>query len=151
MVQILVKLITKLPGDSPRALLSGMTGTLLATALPRETGSGLCDGDTYMTLSFTPTEAGALAKSAGPRRQALVTGAAGRIGAYFAEHSHDRYKLRLMVHKLDDEARRLEPFGEVVTGDLGDLERMKELCRDIDTVVHLAADPDPSALWQSLL
>jgi nucleoside-diphosphate-sugar epimerase len=31
----------------------------------------------------------------------LVTGAAGNIGAYFAEHAHQNYDLRLMVHQLD--------------------------------------------------
>src|SRR4051812_29135218 len=31
------------------------------------------------------------------KRKVLVTGAAGNIGSYFAEHSHNRYALRLMV------------------------------------------------------
>ncbi len=38
-----------------------------------------------------------------------------------------------------------------MTGDVGDLERMKEFCQDIDTVLHLAADPGPSATWSILL
>ena len=100
-----------------------------------------------MTYSFTATETGALAKGAATRRRVLVTGAAGRIGSYFAGASHDTYELRLMVHELDADAEALRAFGEVVAGDLGDLERMKELCRGIDTVVHMAADPDPSATW----
>jgi UDP-glucose 4-epimerase len=41
--------------------------------------------------------------------------------------------------------------GEVVTANLSDLPRLKELCRDIDTVIHLAANPDPSAVWKTLL
>lgn len=104
-----------------------------------------------MTHSFSATETGALAKGAATRRRVLVTGAAGRIGSYFAGDSHDKYELRLMVHELDADAEALRVFGEVVAGDLGDLERMKELCRGIDTVVHMAADPDPSATWQRLL
>jgi len=84
-------------------------------------------------------------------RRILVTGAAGRIGSYFAEHAHPMYTLRLMVQERDAQATALGAFGEVVTGDLGDLERMKDLCQDIDTVLHLAADPDPSATWSSLL
>jgi thioester reductase-like protein len=78
----------------------------------------------------------------------LVTGAAGNIGSYFAEQAHQRYTLRLMVHSP---APELEAYGEVVQGDLADLERMKELCAGIDTVVHLAGNPDPNAVWADLV
>jgi NAD(P)-dependent dehydrogenase (short-subunit alcohol dehydrogenase family) len=84
-------------------------------------------------------------------RRVLVTGANGRIGSYFAEHSHGRYELRLMVQEMDDAARALEAYGEVVVGELSDLERLKRLCAGVDTVLHLAADPNPSATWDSLL
>ncbi len=105
-----------------------------------------------MTHSFTATGTGALSTTdQKARRRILVTGAAGRIGSYFAEHAHMQYTLRLMVQEQDTQAAALGAFGEVVTGDLGDLERMKDLCQDIDTVLHLAADPDPSATWSSLL
>ena len=104
-----------------------------------------------MPQSFSATGTGALGTMSGNRRRRiLVTGAAGNIGSYFAEHAHDRYELRLMVLPSDD-ATAIQPFGEVVTGDLLDLDRMKELCTGIDTVVHLAANPDPSATWDSLL
>jgi dTDP-4-dehydrorhamnose reductase len=87
------------------------------------------------------------------RRTVLVTGAAGHIGSYFAEHSAARYSLRLMVRGDEDRARidALKKCGEVVHADLGDLPRLKEICRGIDTVVHLAADPNPSSTWQELL
>jgi len=105
-----------------------------------------------MTHSFTVAETTAVVHpNQQVRRRVLVTGAAGRIGSYFAEHAHTQYALRLMVQEQDAQAAALGAFGEVVTGDLGDLERMKELCQDIDTVLHLAADPDPSAPWSSLL
>jgi nucleoside-diphosphate-sugar epimerase len=104
-----------------------------------------------MTESFTAAAPGSIAKRGSTRRRVLVTGAAGNIGAYFAEHSHQNYDLRLMVHKLDQRADALRQFGEVVTGELNDLTKLKELCRDIDTVVHLAGDPDPGAAWASLL
>jgi len=103
-----------------------------------------------MTQSFSAASPLGQSAVAG-RRSVLVTGAAGRIGAYFAEHSHAKYTLRLMVHELDADAEALRGYGDGVVGDLGDLERMKELCRGIDTVLHLAADPDPSAVWSSLL
>ncbi len=105
-----------------------------------------------MTHSFTAPTVGAFADTNQKvRRRVLVTGAAGRIGSYFAEHAHQQYELRLMVQEMDAKAQALHPFGEVVTGDLGDLDRLKELCQNIDTVLHLAADPDPSATWSSLL
>jgi nucleoside-diphosphate-sugar epimerase len=84
------------------------------------------------------------------RRHVLVTGATGNIGSYFAEHAHEKYRLRLMVLDGEDTSA-IEKYGEVVIGDILSLERMKEVCRGIDTVVHLAADPDPSATWSSLL
>ncbi len=85
------------------------------------------------------------------RRKVLVTGAAGNIGSYFAQHSYDRYELRLMVRKTDADAHHLKPFGEVVLGDITDLDRMKDICRGVDTVVHLAGDPNPSATWDCLV
>jgi nucleoside-diphosphate-sugar epimerase len=83
-------------------------------------------------------------------RRVLVTGAAGRIGSYFAQHSHRRYDLRLMI-QADDSPDAIRDFGEVVVGDLADLDRLKELCAGMDTVVHLAANPDPAATWDSIL
>ena len=105
-----------------------------------------------MSQSFTATEDGALAdaQQRGVRRRVLVTGAAGNIGSYFAEHSHAKYDLRLLVHDSDN-ASKIEGFGEIVVGDISNLDRMKELCRGIDTVVHLAANPSPNAAWDDAL
>ncbi len=103
-----------------------------------------------MPDAFTTTGANALAELRPDSRRVLVTGAAGNIGSYFAAQAHRKYALRLMVLDTDDPSA-IQGYGEVVTGDIRDLERMKELCQGIDTVVHLAADPDPSATWSSLL
>lgn len=104
-----------------------------------------------MAQSFTATEPGALAKTLdGAKRHVLVTGAAGRIGSYFAEHSRERYQLRLMVREGDEGVDHLRPFGEVIVGDLNDLEGLKTICDGIDTVVHMAGDPDPNATWRQL-
>jgi hypothetical protein len=104
-----------------------------------------------MAGAYTATGTGALAKlDETPGRRVLVTGAAGRIGSYFAEHSHEKYTLRLMVQR-PEEGQKLSSYGEVVAGDLTDIATMKQFCRDIDTVVHLAADPSPSATWASVL
>lgn len=80
----------------------------------------------------------------------LVTGAGGRIGSFFAEHSYDRYGLRLMVQTAE-QAPPIERFGEIVVGDLSDLAALKTFCEGIDTVVHLAAVPDAAATWKPLL
>jgi dTDP-4-dehydrorhamnose reductase len=104
-----------------------------------------------MTQSFTANEENSLAESIDkPNRRVLVTGAPGNIGSYFAEHSHQQYDLRLMVQKMED-AKKIAAFGEVVQGDLGDLEKLKELCAGMDSVVHLAGDASPSAVWKSVL
>ncbi len=105
-----------------------------------------------MAHSYTATGTGALAKTdSNVRRKVLVTGAAGRIGSYFAEHSNKKYDLRLMVRGDEDGIEKLREFGEVVEADLSDLDKLKEICAGIDTVVHMAGDPDPAATWQALL
>lgn len=87
------------------------------------------------------------------RRSVLVTGAAGNIGKYFAEHSNkQKYQLRLMVHS-SHEPEKINPikeFGEIVQGHLHDMESLEKACKDIHTVVHLAGDADPSGTWDSL-
>jgi len=85
------------------------------------------------------------------RRTVLVTGAAGRIGAYFARHASSRYQLRLMVTRRDKRADALASHGEVVAGDLADRDKIAGLCAGMDTVLHLAGDPSPQAAWDSLL
>ncbi len=85
------------------------------------------------------------------KRRVLVTGAAGLIGSYFAERSREAYDLRLMVRGDEDGIEKLAAWGEVVTADLADLDRLKELCAGIDIVLHLAGTPDAAALWKDLL
>ena len=85
------------------------------------------------------------------RRRVLVTGAAGRIGSYFAEHSHTRYALRLTDRCFGERTSELGACGELLEGELHDLAFLKRACAGIDTVVHLAGDPSASALWEDLL
>jgi len=103
-----------------------------------------------MAQSFTATEDQALAQAKRTRRKVLVTGAAGNIGSYFAEHSNKKYDLRLMIREGDDRSK-IERFGEIVVGDITDLDRMKEVCKGMDTVLHLAANPSPSTPWSDAL
>jgi UDP-glucose 4-epimerase len=103
-----------------------------------------------MALSYTlrkPLETDGKTSS---DRLVLVTGAAGNIGSYFAEQNRGRYKLRLMLRDGDDD-EKIAGFGEIVTGDITDLEQMKELCRGVDTVLHLAASASPSSTWDEVL
>lgn len=104
-----------------------------------------------MALSFTVDPRARAVPAGGARRRVLVTGAAGNIGSYFAEHSGRKYDLRLMVQGDEKRIEEIKPFGELVTADLSKLDRLKELCRGTDTVLHLAASPDPSTAWDSLL
>jgi nucleoside-diphosphate-sugar epimerase len=105
-----------------------------------------------MSRSFTARQSLLNGRTA-RKRSVLVTGAAGNIGSYFAEHSRARYKLRLMI--LGDEDREkidaIRRFGELFTGDIRDLDAMKRACAGIDTVLHLAANPSPDADWDSVL
>jgi nucleoside-diphosphate-sugar epimerase len=103
-----------------------------------------------MAHSFTAVENKPIAKSTGKRRRVLVTGAAGNIGSYFAEHCSKRYDLRLMVRDQDKEVDAIRPHGEVVVADLSQLDRLKEVCAGIDTVLHLAGNPSPNATWESV-
>jgi dTDP-4-dehydrorhamnose reductase len=110
-----------------------------------------------MALSFTAVAKDGLfaCPDSQPKihRKVLVTGAAGNIGSYFAEHAHQRYDLRLMVRGDEDESKleQIKPFGELVTADLSELDRLKELCRGVDTVLHLAASASPDSTWEQLL
>ncbi len=86
-----------------------------------------------------------------PRRRVLVTGAAGRIGSYFAEHSHGKCDLRLTDLAFGDRREALGAYGELLEGDLHDLDFLKHACAGVDTLVHLAGNPSPSAVWNDLL
>ena len=109
-------------------------------------------------------------------RLVLVTGAAGNIGRYFAEHSNkDKYKLRLMVSSLSlsrsqwaligvclvhliqvhslrepEKTNRIKDFGELVESELDDMKQLEKVCQGVHTIIHLAGDPNASATWESL-
>ena len=84
-------------------------------------------------------------------RRVLVTGAAGRIGSYFAEHGHAKYQLRLTDLEFGEAKERVGAWGELMEGELGDLAFLKRACEGIDTVVHLAGNPQGGASWPELL
>ncbi len=103
-----------------------------------------------MALSYSTTRSGALAHSNDKvRRSVLVTGAAGNIGSYFAENSHQKYDLTLLDHEGGD-TKKLQGYGKIIVGDITNLDEIKTQFAGIDTIVHLAATPDPSATWTTI-
>lgn len=84
------------------------------------------------------------------KRSVLLTGAAGRVGSAFRLMAPDRLRLRLAdrdVSTLGD-----CDADDIVALDVANLEACQAACADIDTVVHLAADPGPIAdFYESLL
>lgn len=85
------------------------------------------------------------------KRTVLVTGAAGHIGSSFAHLAADKYRLRLFVREGEAGIERIRPYGEIHPGLLGDVRDLTAACQGMDTVVHLAASPDPSTVWEDLL
>ncbi|MGH2559831.1 MAG: NAD-dependent epimerase/dehydratase family protein [Thermomicrobiales bacterium] len=85
-----------------------------------------------------------------PATRVLITGAAGRIGTSFRRFAGDRYAFRLADRAVDAIA---EPAGhEVIPLDVADLDACRAACTGVDVVMHLAADPSPSAdFYGSLL
>lgn len=83
------------------------------------------------------------------KRKILLTGASGRIGSFCTRMwVHDgTYDLVLTDLRAPQETFGL-PFHLV---DLADFDAVRALCENVDTVVHLGADPSMQATWESLL
>jgi nucleoside-diphosphate-sugar epimerase len=77
----------------------------------------------------------------------LIMGAAGKIGSCLTRHLHDHYELL-----LTDLRWPAETHGQrFIQADIADPQAVRSLCQDIDTVIHLAADPNMDATWETLL
>src|SRR5262249_37590278 len=81
------------------------------------------------------------------RTRVLITGAAGRIGSFLTRHLANQYDFVLTDVRPPADTCGF-PF---IAADISHLDAMRALCSDIDTVVHLAADPSTAATWESLL
>ncbi len=79
-------------------------------------------------------------------RTVLITGACGNIGQKLRDAWADKYELVLIDRKADPD----DP--EVIRADLSELEEdWLTYFHGVDTVVHLAANPDPLAPWDELV
>jgi nucleoside-diphosphate-sugar epimerase len=86
------------------------------------------------------------------RKKVLITGGSGRIGSYFVKAHPQRYRYRMVDRVAWDEAEQGGPFpGEASVANLSDLEACRQACQGMDAVIHLAANPRPDALLESLL
>src|SRR5215217_8841078 len=84
-------------------------------------------------------------------RFVLLTGAAGRIGTAFREAHGERYRFRLADLRTDALADTPGADHEIIRLDVAESDACRDACADIDTVIHLAADPSPEADWESSL
>ena len=80
-------------------------------------------------------------------RNVLLTGAAGKIGSFFHDAYADAYNF-LLTDIVESADTKGAPF---TRADLSDLDAIRPLFDDVDTVVHLGADPSMDAAWESLL
>ncbi len=81
------------------------------------------------------------------RRPVLITGAAGYVGTFLRKAWDGQYDMVLVDHK-----EIADPGGaRVISGDISDVEMMREACKGVDSVIHLAADPSPNALFDATI
>ena len=78
-------------------------------------------------------------------KRVLITGAAGNLGRKLTNYLQGRYDLRLLDRKSGD-------YADIHQADLAHWDpTWVEQFSDIDTVVHLAANPNPMPPWAELL
>lgn len=88
----------------------------------------------------------------GASRRILLTGAAGRIGTAFYNHARGMFQFRLADINSAPLYESAAEGDLVLTLDVSDLDACRDACRDIDTVIHLAASASPdSGFYESLL
>ncbi len=77
----------------------------------------------------------------------LLTGAAGNLGGLVIQHLAKRYDWILTDLHPPRNTQGL-PF---IPADITEIDTLRPLCKQVDTIVHLAGDPRPEAAWESLL
>ena len=81
------------------------------------------------------------------RRRVLVTGGTGRVAAQLNPELAERYDLRLMDHADGGDSDGGAPL---IVGELTDDRVLDRALDGIQSVVHLAGNPDPAASWRDL-
>lgn len=79
------------------------------------------------------------------RRRVLVTGGSGRIGRLVAAELYTAYDLTLL-----DRRTPTDPTVPFLHADISQAGTLAPHLQGIDTVLHLAADPRPTASWDSI-
>lgn len=74
----------------------------------------------------------------------LITGAGGRVAKAFRQAVGGRYLFRL-AERDRSLLQALQPDDEIISFNIADLDACRTACANIDTVLHLAADPSPDA------
>jgi nucleoside-diphosphate-sugar epimerase len=85
--------------------------------------------------------------TSGAKKRVLITGAAGRIGSSLAALLQDRYDLRLHYHRTIPER---PPVDDVHVADDANYDEIAPALAGMDAVVHMAADPNTRATWESV-
>ncbi len=80
----------------------------------------------------------------------LITGAGGRVATAFRQFAGDRYAFRLAEKELGM-LHGLRSDDQALAFDITDIQACRAACANIDTVLHLAADPSPNADFCSSL
>lgn len=84
-------------------------------------------------------------------RLVLLTGAAGRIGTAFRRAHGGDYRFRLADVRIEGLTDTPGDGHEVMRLDIADAAACAAACEGVDTVIHLAADPNPEAAWEPSL
>lgn len=81
------------------------------------------------------------------RRRILITGARGRVGTCLTNGLAPDYALRL--HNRTPETGSDE--FEYVNCDIADLDNVRPMMNNVDTVIHMAGNPSVQGSWESIL
>ncbi len=81
------------------------------------------------------------------KRRVLITGAGGTIGKSLAKDHARSYDLRLHYRRIPD---GVPPGIDAVAADITSLDETLPITKGIDTIWHLAGDPNVPASWDSV-
>lgn len=94
------------------------------------------------------------------KKRILITGVYGLVGSSIYRHllaKPERYEVfglarrRKQSERVADEEAIEVPESHFFTSDLSGIQELKEAFSGMDTIVHMAADPNTEAPWDSLL